>query len=524
MNTNRYGVSVWQKDVQRTRAYPSLAQDLSADVVIVGAGITGLTAAAILSSEGKSVIVIEMGHVARGESGNTSAHLTEVFDDRYHTIARNFGQEGAMLAADSMRAALSFIEKRVQADAIDCAFKRVPGYLFSDDTDDIAELQTELTALLSVGVHAAFADGFPLPFQVKTALRIENQAQFQPLAYLSALARSVTNNGGRIFEQTRAIDFDDGEPCKVVTEHGTLTAKHVIVAAHAPVSNRVALLTKIAAYRSYVTAWELKSPVASGLYWDTKDPYHYIRTYESGDKNYLIVGGEDHKTGKERDTLSRYTELEAYTRARFSVGELVSAWSGQILESVDGLPFIGLNSASDHTYVATGYGGQGLTGGTIAGMMLSNAILERAQPWKDLYDARRIKPVAQARRYVSENVDYPSHAVADRFAPGEVTDVSEIPRGEGRLVRAHGHMLAIYRDPDDKLHARSAVCTHLGCNVKWNTAESSWDCPCHGGRFDCKGQVLNGPPLTDLKEIDADKMPEAKAVKAESPVDASEKA
>jgi Rieske Fe-S protein len=276
----------------------------------------------------------------------------------------------------------------------------------------------------------------------------------------------------------------------------------VLVLAHVPVSNRLALHTKLAAYRSYAIAAPLREPFPTANFSDMRDPYHYIRPQQTASGPVLIIGGEDHKTGKNDDTEGCFARLAEYSRAHFPIGEISHRWSGQIIEPADGLPFIGRNAGADHVYVATGFSGEGMTFGTLAAMLLSDAVLAVKNPWAALYDATRVKPLAQARRVIGEGADFPAHLAHDRLAGGEADSPEQVPAGEGRLVRAEGKMLAVYRDDGGALHARSAVCTHLGCYVHWNRAERSWDCPCHGSRFDVDGAVLNGPAIKPLAQPD----------------------
>jgi len=470
--------------------------------LVVGAGITGITTAHLLAQAGKRVIVIEMRGVGSGETGNTTAHLTEVLDARYHRISQKFGQQSAQHVAESKRKAIDYIERCVGRLGIDCGFRRVPGFLFTETQDDIDELKEELEALHKVASRASWVDKLSLPFAVAGALRIENQAQFHPLRYLEAVVKEMCSMGVKIYSQTRIIDVQEGQPCRATTDRGVITARDVVLATHVPVTNRVALHMKIAAYRSYAVAGQTSTKLPLGLYWDTADPYHYIRAVNapgSADESWLIIGGEDHKTGTQSKASARYRNLERYAE-RFALNDPAMRWSGQIMEPVDGLPFIGTNTHSKHVYVATGYAGQGMTYGTLAGLLLSDAITGQTNPWAEIYSATRIKPAAQVNRFVAENIDYPAHIVRDRFVRGEVASVNDIPLSEGKLVRIHGKMLAVFRDSADQLHYQSAVCPHLGCYVRWNNTERSWDCPCHGSRFDVLGKVLNGPAVSDLQQ------------------------
>jgi glycine/D-amino acid oxidase-like deaminating enzyme/nitrite reductase/ring-hydroxylating ferredoxin subunit len=495
--------SVWMDTTPETK-YPSFSGDLWVDVAIVGGGISGLTAAMLLRKNGLSVAIVEKSTIATGESGYTTAHLTEVIDTRYHKLISHFGESGARMAALSSRAAIDRIESLCEQHKIDCGFERLPGYLYTEHRDEIDELRKETEAMRKVSVNAEMLDDLPEAFRSIGAIRIENQAQFHPRKYMLGLARLIPHDGSHIFENSKVTEIHDGRPCEVVTERGRIRCGNVLVLTNTPINNRVFLHTKLAAYRTYAIGAMLKEPLpARGLFWDTADPYHYIRTHRMDDgKEMLIVGGEDHKTGTRQNTDECYERLESYLRDRFDAGETQYRWSGQIMEPVDGLPFMGLNSLCEHVYVATGYTGNGMTFGTLAGMILSDLILGRTNPWADLYDATRIKPLAGAAEFISENKDFPAYFVADRLSKGDVEFLSDIQPGEGKLVSLDGKKAAVYRDDKGHVHALNPVCPHLGCHVHWNSAEKSWDCPCHGSRFSCKGEVANGPAVENLKAIE----------------------
>jgi glycine/D-amino acid oxidase-like deaminating enzyme/nitrite reductase/ring-hydroxylating ferredoxin subunit len=489
--------SLW---TERTRLpeFPALKQNLDTEVAVVGGGIAGVTAALMLARAGKRVALIEARRLGSGETGNTTAHLTEVLDSRYHVLESKFGQEGAVLAAASSRAAIDKIEAFVQELALDCSFARVPGYLFARDEQQRSELAKELESLERCVMHAAWTDSFPLKMEIAGAIRIERQARMHPLEYLKGLIAAFVAAGGEVFEETRLRDVEDGSPCRLTTTGGVITAKDVLVLTNSPVSTKFAFHTKVAAYRTYALALRLRTPFPDALFWDLDDPYHYVRKQESAAGSFVIVGGEDHKTGQREDSASSYQALGEWAATHFGPLEIAARWSGQVMEPADGLPFIGKNAHNDHVFTATGFSGNGITFGTLSALMLTDAVLGQKNAWAELYDSNRKKPLAQAREVFAENLNVVSRVVKDRFVPREISDPDEIPRGEGRLVRAHGKMLAVYRDDAGETHVRSAVCTHLGCVVRWNDAERSWDCPCHGSRFDVDGSVLNGPATGPL--------------------------
>ena len=494
--------SVWSAEAERAQGHPRLAGEVRVDVAVIGGGITGVTTAYLLKRAGKKVAIIEARRIGQGETGRTTAHLTVAMDQRYRSIMSKFGNAGARAVFDSQRAALQRIEALVGELSIDCQFERVPGYLFGETDEQRDEIESEAAACQELGIPVVLTREVPLPFAVRVALRFEDQAQMHPIRYLLALADTIPGKGSQIFEESPVLEVNEDEPCRIVTEGGAVLADHVVVAAHVPISNRVFLHTKIAAYRTYVVAARMEGAGPAGLFWDTQDPYHYVRSHRARDgADLLIVGGEDHKVGQDAEAGARFDRLEAYVRARFGRLPIEDRWSGQIIEPVDGLPYIGRNSLSSRTYVATGYAGQGMTSGTVAAMILCDQVQGIDNPYAELYDATRIKPFAAAKEFVRENVDFPTHLVGDRLRRHDHPAAS-LPAGEGAVLTIGGERLAVYRHPAGELHALSPVCTHLGCLVNWNTAEKSWDCPCHGSRFDPSGQVLNGPAVANLEARD----------------------
>jgi glycine/D-amino acid oxidase-like deaminating enzyme/nitrite reductase/ring-hydroxylating ferredoxin subunit len=477
--------------------FDRLEADTDADVAVVGGGITGLTSAYLLASAGKRVVLLEARRLGRGVSHRSTAHLTEAVDSRYVQIESDFGKEGARLVAESSRAAIEKVADLASRLSIDAGLVRRTGYLFTERDDHVDLLAKEHEAAVRAGLFVERLARAPLPFATRIALAFPNQAQMNILRYLVGLAGEAEKLGVAIHEESRVIAIEDGEPCVVHLEHGpTVRAKHVFVATHAPL-NRVFLQTKIAAYRSYVVAFR-DAAIHDGLFWDTEDPYHYFSTYVIDGVPWLIVGGEDHKTGTTNDTKACFDRIAVWTEARFATERPTFAWSAQVEEPVDGLPFIGRNSLSKNVLVATGFAGNGTTFGTIAAMIVSDIVLGRKNAWADLYAATRVKPVGSATSYLRENVDFPMHLLSDHVHPPQAKSLEEIRPGEGKTLRVRGERLAVYRDPDGAVHALSSVCTHLGCVVSFNAAEKSWDCPCHGSRFGVDGNVLDGPARRPL--------------------------
>jgi glycine/D-amino acid oxidase-like deaminating enzyme/nitrite reductase/ring-hydroxylating ferredoxin subunit len=488
--------SLWIATTRYPR-FPRLQGDLKVDVAVVGAGITGLTAAALLKAAGKTVAVLEAQRVAQGVTGYTTAHLTEVIDASFGTLLSHFGEDGGRLAVEATRASLQRIAAFVRDGGIECGFRRVPGFYYTEDESRAPDVEQEHEAARRLGLPAVLTRDVPLPFRVAAAIRFDDQARFHVRQYLLPLLRGIPGAGSHVFEDTRVMDVDDGAPCQVKTETGIVTADDVVIATHVPL-NKLFLQTKVAHYRSYVLACRVRGEVPDGLFWDDEDPYHYLRRQEAGDETLLIVGGEDHKTGQEDETEERFRSLLEYARARFDVRAVPYRWSAQVAEPVDGLPFLGRNSFSSHVYVGTGYSGTGMTFGTLAAMISSDLILGRDNPWAGLFDATRVKPLAAAKEFVRENVDFPGHFVADRLRKAEGDSFADVGKGEGKLVEVEGRRVAAYRDGGGGVHALDPVCTHMGCLVQFNDAEKSWDCPCHGSRFDTRGEVINGPAVKPL--------------------------
>ena len=497
--------SVWL-DVPVIHASPRLHADARADVCVVGAGMTGLSTAYHLAREGLSVIVIEDGPVAGGETSRTTAHLTHVLDDRYHWVAKVHGAEAARLVADSHTAAIDRIEAIVRDGAIPCNFERLDAYLFVPPGDPEDELAKELAAAHAAGLTAAeWVPRAPLErFETGRCLRFPDQAQFHPLAYLTALASAIEREGGRIHRDTRAGEIEEGSPMRVKTEGGpTIRARHVVVATNTPIHMRIGVHVKQAPYRTFAIAATVPAGTHHALYYDTLTPYHYVRLHvprERGDE-LLIVGGEDHKTGQADDAGRRWGALEQWMRERWpSAGPVRHRWSGQVFEPVDGLAFIGRDPDKDGLLVATGDSGMGMTHGTIAAMLLTDLVMGRPNPWEKLYDPAR-SGLRATSEMLKENLNV-AVQYKDRLTPGEVSGESEIPRGSGAVLRHGTKKLAVYRDAHGGVHRMTAVCPHLGCIVAWNSVEKSWDCPCHGSRFDANGRVITGPASTDLESQD----------------------
>jgi glycine/D-amino acid oxidase-like deaminating enzyme/nitrite reductase/ring-hydroxylating ferredoxin subunit len=491
-----------------------LTADANADVCIVGAGIAGMTTAYLLARDGKSVVVLDDGPVGCGMTGRTTAHLVTALDDRYFDLESYHGEKGARLAAESHKAAIDRVEEIVSAEGIDCEFERLDGFLFTPPDESKEILDRELRATHRAGLtDTEIVARAPIEkFDTGQALLFPNQAQFHPLKYLSGLASAIRKLGGRIHTKTHASKIEGGDESRVETENGPIvTAGSIVVATNSPVNDLVSIHTKQAPYITYVIGARVPTgSVTRALYWDTPDPYHYLRveSVKTDDNenafDVLIVGGEDHKTGQADDFKERYERLEEWTRERFPMVEGIEyRWSGQVLEPIDGLAFIGRNPLdADNVYVATGDSGNGMTHGTIAGILLTDLIMGRENAWVDIYDPSR-KTLSAIKEFARENLNV-AVQYADYVTPGELDSSDDVLPGNGAIVRRDLSKVAAYRDEEGTLHERSAVCTHLGCIVGWNSSEETWDCPCHGSRFDKFGTVVMGPANSNLEPVDSE--------------------
>ncbi|MES2828437.1 MAG: FAD-dependent oxidoreductase [Bacteroidota bacterium] len=472
------------------------------DTIIVGAGITGITTALLLQKAGQQCLVIDAETVGSGTTGGTSAHLNTFFDATYPEIESDFGKDTAKQVADSGKEALSLIKEFIDQYHIDCDFEYKGAYLFSETEKETKQLIEILEASRNAGIEVVeYQDnGVPVPFQI--AIHFIDQGQFHPLKYVAALADEFVNLGGALLENT-FVNNSSYENDVHTVEAGQSSFKgiNLVYATHVP-PGITPFSFRCAPYRSYVLAVKLKNDAyPTGLAYDMQEPYHYFRTHEIRGQKYLIIGGEDHKTGHE-DPVQAFKNLEAYAHKYYRVESVDYKWSSQYYIPVDGLPYIGeLPGAADKTYMATGFNGNGMMFGTLSGKIISDLILGVENQNAELYSPSRMKPIAGFSEFVKENADVAWHFVADRFSAEELESFADLQPEQGVLAEINGTKAAVYKDAGGTVTALNPTCTHAGCTVVFNDAEKSWDCPCHGGRFDTSGKVITGPPRADLLKI-----------------------
>lgn len=500
-NLSEKHTSFWIDSTPAT-TYPALENRVTVDVAIIGGGIVGLTAATLLKRAGKTVAIIESRQVAAGVSGHTTAKVTVLHQLIYADLIKQIGEQKAKLYAESNLAGVEQVATFVAEEQIDCDFSRQSSYTFAEPDSELDQIKHEVKAALKLGLPASFVQETSLPFAIAGAIKLDNQAQFHVRKYLLHLAKNITGDGSYLFENTRVQKVDEGDSCYVVTDLGVITAHDVIVATNLPILNLGLFFAKTYPERSYIVGAKIdpeKAPV--GMYIGSGESSHSIRTTPYEDGLLLLVGGEGHKVGTVTNTEECYQKLESYARDRFGIETFAYRWSNQDMVSFDKLPYIGnLTPFNKHIYVATGFSLWGMSKGTMSGMILSDLILRKDNPYTELYDSLRATPFVTVES-VKQEADVVTRWIGDRFKGLLSSSFSEVAKGEGKLLTIDNEKVAAYRDEEGIVHSVSATCTHLGCIVSWNSGEKSWDCACHGARFSCDGKVIQGPAVKDLEQV-----------------------
>jgi len=483
-----------------TTDYPPLSGEIAVDVAIVGSGITGLSVAYRLKRAGARVAVIEANRVAASTTGHTTAKVTSLHALTYAGLVSEAGEERARQYADANQGAIAEIARVIDAEGIACDFRRAPAYTYTTEEGRLGAIEAEVEAARTLGLPASFATPTELPFPVVGAIRLDDQAMFHPRRYCLALAALIPGDGSHLFEQTRATDVSCEQRCEVVTRRGVLRAGHVVLATQIPFLDRGGFFARTSPSRSYAMAATIAGELPEGMYLSADEPAHSIRPYRGEGGPLLILGGEGHKTGQDEDTRHRYEALEAWGTTHFDILDIPYRWSAQDYMPVDGVPYIGrLTPMSDRIFVATGFRKWGMTTGTVAGMILSDAILGHDNPWRQVFDATRLDITRSAKRFITENMNVATRFVWDRLSRLNAGDVASLTPDSGGIVELDGAATAVYRDPEGALHAVSPTCAHLGCSLTGSTAERTWDCPCRGSRYDVDGRVFEGPSVRDLE-------------------------
>ena len=488
-------------------SYPRLAEDTEADVAVIGGGIAGVCTAWEVASTGRSVVLLEADRIVTGVTGYTTAKLSALHTLAYARIARAFGKDGAGLYAQSQQSAVERAAALIDELGIDCDLERVPGFTYAESEAEVQHVRDEADAAREAGLPASFVTETGLPFPVAGAVRVEDQAQFHPRKYLLALAEDLSHRGGRIFERTRAVGLDEGQPCRVTTEQGRIVvARDVVVATHYPVFDRALLFARLSPRRELVVAGPIgpeRDP--GGIYITPEENTRSVRTAPYRDGQRLLILTGEHFTPGTTDVTERFERLLVWARNRFPEVEIAYRWATQDNTTTDGVPFVGpFHPATTHVHVATGFGGWGMSTGIMAGQLLAATIAGERLPWADLYDPRRFHPLREAGPMLELQASVARHFIGDRIRSSHVDSLDGVQAGTGAVIRVRGEQWAVYRDEAGTLQALSARCTHLGCIVRFNDAEGAWECPCHGSRFDVDGSVIQGPANKPLQHKDVE--------------------
>ncbi|MBP6389771.1 MAG: FAD-dependent oxidoreductase [Flavobacteriales bacterium] len=505
MQRDGYQQSLWQTSMPgATNSTVAMPTDIQ-DVVVVGAGITGLSTALALRNAGRTCLVLEAKNIGFGTTGGTSAHINTILELSYDRMISKFGEEQAKLVARGALEAVGRIQHWAGLHAPTCHWLERDAYLFAQDASQAEELDKIVEGTRAVGLPADFVERMPFPKPFVKAARFTGQAQFHPTRYIHGLAAAYKTAGGNLLEGCRVLEVEPKEEAlEVVTERGIVRARHLVYATHIPPGVNI-LHFRNAPYRSYVLSARLAANAEppAALVYDMEDPYHYYRTEDVDGVRLLIAGGCDHKTGHEEDTTKRFQELEAHVRSLYPVEAITHQWSSQYFEPADGLPYIGrLPMADERIHVATGFNGNGITLGTLASIVLTDLITTNSSPYEEVFDPARVSLIAGFGNFVKEAADVVGHLVAAPFPAKGMKELDDLAKGDGRVVQHEGRSIALHRDEAGLLHAVDPACSHIKCTVAWNGAERSWDCPCHGSRFSVDGEVLTAPARKPLQSMD----------------------
>lgn len=484
-----------------------LTEDVTVDVCVIGAGLAGLLCALELAERGQSVIVLERSHVGAGDTSATTAHLSAVLDRRYYELASMHGEQTARLVASSHMRGIAHLERVMNRYGIECGFQRVSGFLCAGNAEQEKQLVREHAAATAAGLHCELVRRSPVALTRGPALHFARQAQFEPLKFLAGVLAVLKEREVQVYAPAAVTEFDaassQGDVTLMTAQGKKIRASHVVVATHSPVNDVATIHTKQAAYRTYAIAFETAAAPAA-LAWDMEDPYHYARfgVDAETERSILIVGGEDHRVGQDQDADKNFPRLETWARERFpNARQIVCQWSGQVFEPSDGLAFIGKNPGQDRVHILTGFSGNGMTYAALSAELIADSIAGVSHPFGHVYTPKR-KPASAGAvaNFIQENLNTAAQ-YTNWLGPGDAANSDEIARGQGAVVRRGLRRVAIYVDEAGAKHELSATCPHLGGVVAWNSAEKSWDCPCHGSRFDCQGKVLTGPAIDDLEPV-----------------------
>jgi glycine/D-amino acid oxidase-like deaminating enzyme/nitrite reductase/ring-hydroxylating ferredoxin subunit len=496
--------SLWIDTAPPTH-YPTFSPNDQPDVIVVGGGIAGLTTAYLLQAEGIRTVVLEMDRIVRGVTGHTTAKVTSLHTLIYDHLIRQFGEEQARMYGAANQAGLEKIAELSSKLSIECDFKRTTAYTFAQTGDETRKIEAEVEAAQRLGLPASYASDLALPMQTFGAVAFRDQAQFHPRKYLLGLAQAFEQLGGRIYENTRVLQIREDRIVGVQTDRGEFGAPFVVIASHYPMYDPALYFARLAARRSMALALRIEGDLPQGMYISSSEPMFSIRNQPTPDGDVLIFGGKHFRTGQEDNILFLYEQLATFAREHFRVRSIDYHWSTQDCQTPDHVPYIGaISPSSKNVFVATGFNGWGMTNGTASGIILSDKILKRENAWAEVFNPSRVKPFAATGELIGEGISVAREIIGGLLPKAPPEEVRNLSSGEGRVIQLGRDKVAVARNATGDLRAVSALCTHMGCVVKWNNAEMSWDCPCHGSRFDTDGKVIQGPATKDLESKSLD--------------------
>lgn len=490
--------SYWIASTPNTN-YPTLNEDIKVDVAIIGGGLVGISCAYLLNKEDLKIAVLEAGRIVKGTTGHTTAKITSQHELIYNKIKNQVGEELAKQYADANETAIHEIKKIAEENNINCDYLFQPAFVYTQRDEYIQKISDEVKAASSLGIKASYVEEVPFSLPIKAAVRFDNQAQFHPRKYLLALAKIISDNNCQIFEQTRAVDIEEGDNYIIMTAQGKkVTAERIIIASHYPFYNKQGMyFARIYPERSYIVAVKAKEKYPGGMYINAEEPARSLRHQPYEDGELILVVGDSHKTGQGIDTTKHYEALIDFANDVFTVEDIAFRWSTQDCMTLDGIPYVGhFTSDTPNMYVATGFGKWGMTNSMVSAMILKDLITKGESPWQDVYNPSRKTIIASAKNFVVENLNVAQQLIDGKLSPAP--EDLDINPGEGRIMKIDGNKVGAYRDEQGTLHLVNTACTHMGCELVWNSAERTWDCPCHGSRFSYEGKIIEGPAITPL--------------------------
>lgn len=494
-------LSYWIDSTEKTN-YPSLEDDITVDVAIVGGGMVGITCAYLLKQDGLSVAVVEAKEIIGSTTGHTTAKITSQHSLVYDKIKKHMGDDKARQYAEANEFAIQEMAQLIKKKNIDCDFAYKSSYVFTQSNDYIEKIENEVKAASSLGIKAVFDEDPPLPFPVKASVRFDGQAQFHPRKYLLALAKDIPGGGSHIFEDTRVTGYEEKDGIELSTEQGRrVKAKKVIVASHYPIFDKSGFyFARIYQDRSYVVAVKMKEKFPDGMFINCEKPTRSLRSVHTKDGEIVLVVGDRHKTGQGENTINHYEKLLDFARENYTIEDVLYMWSTQDCMTLDGIPYVGqLTSDTRNMYVATGFGKWGMTNSTVSSIILKDLIVKGDSPWSAVYNPSRFTPVVSAKNFIVQNLNVAGKFISGKMETLTLSDDFDVKKGEGKAIELKGKRLGVYRDDADILHIVDTTCTHMLCELEWNDAEKSWDCPCHGSRFTYEGKVIQGPAIKPLE-------------------------